>query len=643
MMKRGINGLILILLIESGISCTAHAQPVDSRSAAVNLVTTELFPQGTDEVILYVWGPITAGTRVAGLRGTLFTAPEDGYVVYIDDHPAASHFHPVRYSFVYSSDGKIQTTSANSPPLNLQDYHYVKTAIGEVLSKVTNRRPAAPDSPSPQDHGSRWAILMNGGLNAWANYPRYWNDLANIYVTLNWVYGFADERIIVLCSDGLDPEPDQPNGESSPLDLDADGDDDIMLPCNYQSLVEVFDSLAAILTNEDLLFIFATDHGSTSGGWNAAFNLWMGDEITDAEFAALVQQLPECNVICTFEPCYSGGFLDDLAVHPGPIIASSACRHDEPSYAMPPDYMYDTYVFHWTAAITGYDAYGAPVDADYNGDDQITMDEAFTYAELHDLCNENPQYAEYPLGIGALTSLWPAGPPPEVSINLHPVAPPITIPATGGEFEYIMEIDNNGDATAVFNCWVDVTFPYGLKSDPILGPMTILLEPGTSVTRTRTQGVPACAQSGPYWYNAYVGVSASRIYDMSSFPFSKLARIDIANEKHENLHGWVNDGEPLDDFTNLAPKEAVHQQELTVSVSPNPFNPTTTISFNLPVASNVKLEVFHISGSRVRVGLAPIRWYNSGCHSITFDGSNLPSGIYLYNLQIDAHSQTGKM
>ncbi|MBU1650848.1 T9SS type A sorting domain-containing protein, partial [bacterium] len=63
----------------------------------------------------------------------------------------------------------------------------------------------------------------------------------------------------------------------------------------------------------------------------------------------------------------------------------------------------------------------------------------------------------------------------------------------------------------------------------------------------------------------------------------------------------------------------------------------------LPVASNVKLEVFHISGSRVRVGLAPIRWYNSGCHSITFDGSNLPSGIYLYNLQIDAHSQTGKM
>ncbi|MFH1736213.1 MAG: T9SS type A sorting domain-containing protein [bacterium] len=80
-----------------------------------------------------------------------------------------------------------------------------------------------------------------------------------------------------------------------------------------------------------------------------------------------------------------------------------------------------------------------------------------------------------------------------------------------------------------------------------------------------------------------------------------------------------------------------------MTIFPNPFNAQTTISFDLPVASNVKLEVFHISGSRVGVGLAPTRWYNSGCHSIIFDGSNLPSGIYLYNLQIDNHRQTGKM
>jgi len=74
---------------------------------------------------------------------------------------------------------------------------------------------------------------------------------------------------------------------------------------------------------------------------------------------------------------------------------------------------YDEYAFHWTAAVSGVDAYGNPVDADSNQDGIITMDEAFIYAETHDIQSENPQYGDYPENIGAILSLWPGSKPPQ--------------------------------------------------------------------------------------------------------------------------------------------------------------------------------------------------------------------------------------
>jgi hypothetical protein len=161
------------------------------------------------------------------------------------------------------------------------------------------------------------------------------------------------------------------------------------------------------------LFVFTTDHGSGSGGWDVIENLWNYEELTDAHFAELLAAFPECEKICTFEPCFSGGFLDNIIIPPGPIVGSSACSHDEYSWAMGPDYVYDEYVFHWTAAVKGEDAYGNPVDADANQDGIVTMDEAYIYAETHDTASESPQYGEYPEGIGETTSLWIGSEPPE--------------------------------------------------------------------------------------------------------------------------------------------------------------------------------------------------------------------------------------
>jgi hypothetical protein len=74
---------------------------------------------------------------------------------------------------------------------------------------------------------------------------------------------------------------------------------------------------------------------------------------------------------------------------------------------------------------------------------------------------------------------------------------------------------------------------------------------------------------------------------------------------------------------------------------PNPFNPTTTIAFDLPDPAAVRLEVFDLTGRKMAsrsFGLHPA----GSSQKITFDGSVLNSGVYLYRLLAGAHSASGR-
>lgn len=74
---------------------------------------------------------------------------------------------------------------------------------------------------------------------------------------------------------------------------------------------------------------------------------------------------------------------------------------------------------------------------------------------------------------------------------------------------------------------------------------------------------------------------------------------------------------------------------------PNPFNPQTTISFDVPRAGHVTLRVTDINGREVAI--LEEGTVTAGQHEVTFDGADLASGIYFTTLSATNFSQTQKM
>ena len=74
---------------------------------------------------------------------------------------------------------------------------------------------------------------------------------------------------------------------------------------------------------------------------------------------------------------------------------------------------------------------------------------------------------------------------------------------------------------------------------------------------------------------------------------------------------------------------------------PNPFNPSTTIEFTLPKSEFVELKVYNLLGKEVSTLVS--KKLNQGNYTYTFDGSNLASGIYYYQLTAGDYGEVKKM
>ena len=109
------------------------------------------------------------------------------------------------------------------------------------------------------------------------------------------------------------------------------------------------------------------------------------------------------------------------------------------------------------------------------------------------------------------------------------------------------------------------------------------------------------------------------------------------------------------DVTDIVPDDGgkatstEDEQPLTFSLQgnyPNPFNPTTTVRFDLPQTADVRVEVYDLMGRQVMT--TPIQTLAAGSdRAVQVDARALASGVYVYRLVADApgllHTATGRM
>ena len=96
---------------------------------------------------------------------------------------------------------------------------------------------------------------------------------------------------------------------------------------------------------------------------------------------------------------------------------------------------------------------------------------------------------------------------------------------------------------------------------------------------------------------------------------------------------------------NESPVGSISEIALS-SIETNPFNPRTTIQYDLPISGNVRVIIYNVAGQEVK------RLVNSaqeaGYHSVVWNGTNVSgakaaAGIYFYQIQTGGFVRTKKM
>jgi hypothetical protein len=139
------------------------------------------------------------------------------------------------------------------------------------------------------------------------------------------------------------------------------------------------------------------------------------------------------------------------------------------------------------------------------------------------------------------------------------------------------------------------------------------------------------------WYPNLAMLSRATI----KFSVSATDGIDTVNVTGDDRVVYVNRYEFLSTESEGIPTEfALHENY------PNPFNPTTTLRFDLPEVSNITLTIYNMLGQRVRT--FNMQSTPAGYHSVKWDATNdygeqVGAGVYLYQLQTKDFVKTRKM
>ncbi len=195
-----------------------------------------------------------------------------------------------------------------------------------------------------------------------------------------------------------------------------------------------------------------------------------------------------------------------------------------------------------------------------------------------------------------------------VTATIEPVSAPVVVAASGGRFSYRVTLANTTAGAQTVTAQVAVDLPNGAPFGTIRGPRTVTLPPNASVGPvTFSERVPGAAPAGTYAVTLTLTNGVDEV-DSDSFTFEKAA----------------------------ARGEAVARAEALAvpAVYPNPVRGAATVRFATAEAGDVRVAVYDVLGREVALLAEGER--EAGTHTARFDGTGLPSGVYLVRVEAGA-------
>jgi len=148
-------------------------------------------------------------------------------------------------------------------------------------------------------------------------------------------------------------------------------------------------------------------------------------------------------------------------------------------------------------------------------------------------------------------------------------------------------------------------------------------------------GVYVTTNAGANWHEYRTGMPYALVFDVTVVnPSRKLRVATYGNGIYER--------KLLENPVSVNPVSNENVKGFSLSQNyPNPFNPSTHLEFGISKLGFVSLKVYDLLGKEVKTLVNEVK--PPGIYSTEFDGSNLPSGIYFYKIEVGHFSQVRKM
>jgi hypothetical protein len=214
-----------------------------------------------------------------------------------------------------------------------------------------------------------------------------------------------------------------------------------------------------------------------------------------------------------------------------------------------------------------------------------------------------------------------------VSLSMQTNWWPIEIPAEGGVFLYGFRLLNaTGTTFTGAHLWNQAIFPDGNITGVFNVSNATIIPFMDALVWNIVQEVPANVPAGQYIFITRIGYQQA--FAEGNFVFTKLG---VEGSGSANADDW--DMGPINFASGDVTADVSPPSTFTMHPAmPNPFNAMTTLSVSLPGVTALRVELFNVAGQRIDV-LADGE-FSGGTHSITVDGSNLSSGVYIVRASV---------